>query len=384
MLHALGAGAARFLIAIVRHRAPHPLFPLLAHRRGACAPPPTTRSPPSPWASTCAASSPSHLDASPAITGALAGIMVASIDGLSPQLGASALGVLRGDHPRRPGQHRGGLVAGVIIGWLENARRRCLTCSRRRRHGGRPLRGGPGDPDGPAVRAVRHAARSRGSRPAHRRLQGDLRGTTRRCFRTPTAARLDRRAPRRRARAFPLVARRLPALPREPARHPRHRRARAQHPHRLHRADLARARRLHGRGRLRRRGRWPTRLGAPFWLAIPAAGAAACRRRRIVVGVPSLRIKGLYLAIATLAAQVDLRVGLHELERASPAASAASTCRRRASSASRSTPTRALYFLILAVVDRCTPDRARNLFRTRVGPAFVAIRDRDLSAEIWA
>ncbi len=45
------------------------------------------------------------------------------------------------------------------------------------------------------------------------------------------------------------------------------------------------------------------RAGWPFWLAVPAGGAAACLAG-MVVGVPSLRIKGLYLAIATLAAQV--------------------------------------------------------------------------------
>src|SRR5206468_1729070 len=41
------------------------------------------------------------------------------------------------------------------------------------------------------------------------------------------------------------------------------------------------------------------RLGAPFWLALPLGGVMAA-----VVGIPSLRIKGLYLAIATLAGQL--------------------------------------------------------------------------------
>src|SRR5512135_3597943 len=46
-----------------------------------------------------------------------------------------------------------------------------------------------------------------------------------------------------------------------------------------------------------------SRLAVPFWLAVPAGGAMACLAG-VLVGVPSLRIKGLYLAIATLAAQV--------------------------------------------------------------------------------
>ena len=46
-----------------------------------------------------------------------------------------------------------------------------------------------------------------------------------------------------------------------------------------------------------------TRLDAPFWVALPAGGAMAAAIGA-VIGVPSLRIKGLYLAIATLAGQL--------------------------------------------------------------------------------
>ena len=46
-----------------------------------------------------------------------------------------------------------------------------------------------------------------------------------------------------------------------------------------------------------------TRLDAPFWIAVPAGGLMAALIGALV-GIPSLRIKGLYLAIATLAAQL--------------------------------------------------------------------------------
>src|ERR1700688_1628745 len=46
-----------------------------------------------------------------------------------------------------------------------------------------------------------------------------------------------------------------------------------------------------------------THLGMPFWVTIPAGGAMAALIGA-VVGIPSLRIKGIYLAIATLAAQL--------------------------------------------------------------------------------
>src|SRR5688572_355283 len=45
------------------------------------------------------------------------------------------------------------------------------------------------------------------------------------------------------------------------------------------------------------------KLGLPFWLTLPAGGLMAAGIGAIV-GIPSLRIKGLYLAIATLAGQL--------------------------------------------------------------------------------
>lgn len=123
-----------------------------------------------------------------------------------------------------------------------------------------------------------------------------------------------------------------------------------------------------------------TRLGAPFWLAIPAGGATACAAGA-VVGIPSLRIKGLYLAIATLAAQVIFEWiftnwtgvtggirGLNVPPARLPGGLALDTDRRT-------------YWLVLAVVVTHAY-AAANLFRTRVGRAFVAVRDHDLSAEL--
>src|ERR1700741_3324168 len=45
------------------------------------------------------------------------------------------------------------------------------------------------------------------------------------------------------------------------------------------------------------------RLGLPFWITIPAGGLLAGLIGS-VLGIPSLRIKGIYLAIAPLAAQL--------------------------------------------------------------------------------
>ncbi|PNV84768.1 MAG: branched-chain amino acid ABC transporter permease, partial [Desulfobacteraceae bacterium] len=44
------------------------------------------------------------------------------------------------------------------------------------------------------------------------------------------------------------------------------------------------------------------KAGWPFWLSLPAAGLVAAGVG-MIFGVPSLRLRGLYLAIATMAAQ---------------------------------------------------------------------------------
>ena len=94
----------------------------------------------------------------------------------------------------------------------------------------------------------------------------------------------------------------------QPHPHRHHRRHRPEHPHRLHRPDLAGQRRLPGGGRLRHRR--PGRQGrAPLPGGDPAAGLITALVG-MVFGVPSLRLKGLYLAVATLAAHfvVEFRV----------------------------------------------------------------------------
>ena len=121
------------------------------------------------------------------------------------------------------------------------------------------------------------------------------------------------------------------------------------------------------------------RAGLPFWAAIPLSGLAAAGLG-VVVGLPSLRIKGLYLAIATLAAQF---LFLFVAQRwtsvtggdAGLKVTPAEVFGWRLDSDAR------LYFLIVPVAAlMCS--LAYNLSRTRVGRAFVAVRERDYSAEV--
>ena len=120
-------------------------------------------------------------------------------------------------------------------------------------------------------------------------------------------------------------------------------------------------------------------LGLPFWVALPVAGLVTAAVGSIF-GIPSLRLKGLYLAIATLAAQVIIEFAILHWKKVTggsqgmivPAPSLAGFEFR--SSISQ-------YYLIL-VFTVAAAVFAQNLFRTRVGRAFVAIRDRDLAAEV--
>jgi branched-chain amino acid transport system permease protein len=121
------------------------------------------------------------------------------------------------------------------------------------------------------------------------------------------------------------------------------------------------------------------RAGWPFWLALPAGGAAACLAG-MVVGVPSLRIKGLYLAIATLAAQVIFEWIFTNWSSVTGGIRGINVPPAQIFGLDFDTDRR-LYFLILALAAAHTW-AAANLFRTRIGRAFIAIRDRDISAEL--
>jgi branched-chain amino acid transport system permease protein len=122
-----------------------------------------------------------------------------------------------------------------------------------------------------------------------------------------------------------------------------------------------------------------TRLGLSFWLSIPCAGLVAAAAG-MIIGVPSLRVKGLYLCIATLAAQFifefifihweSLTKGITGIHVPPPQIG------EFVFSTEREYYWITLCFVVLAV------GYGRNLIRSRMGRAFVAIRDRDLSAEI--
>ncbi len=122
-----------------------------------------------------------------------------------------------------------------------------------------------------------------------------------------------------------------------------------------------------------------TTLNFSFWLALPCAGFVAAGAG-LVIGIPSLRVKGLYLCMATLAAQFIFEFIFIHWESMTHGIRGINVPAPVLGTFALDTEKR-FYFLTLVVVVMAVTF-ARNLVRSKVGRAFVAIRDRDLAAEI--
>jgi len=123
-----------------------------------------------------------------------------------------------------------------------------------------------------------------------------------------------------------------------------------------------------------------TRLDSPWPVNLLAGGLMAAAVGA-VVGIPSLRIKGLYLAIATLAGQLIIEWTINHVTFISGGVQASIEVARPKLGPMVLSSQRAMYyfllfFVVLAIVG------TMNLVRSRVGRAFIAIRDQDIAAEI--
>lgn len=118
--------------------------------------------------------------------------------------------------------------------------------------------------------------------------------------------------------------------------------------------------------------------GFPFWVALPLSGIMA-GIVGIVGGAPSLRIKGFYLAMSTIAIFFVTLWLITHLE-ITGRNTGLTPPPPQIGNFSFDSDER-MYFIIMIVMLLMTYF-ARNLMRTRVGRAFVAIRDNDLAAEV--
>ena len=118
----------------------------------------------------------------------------------------------------------------------------------------------------------------------------------------------------------------------------------------------------------------------PFWLSIPG-GALGAALLGIVFGMPALRVKGFYLALTTIAAQVLFPLFIVRV----PAswfggATGLGLEPARIGSITIESRTSLYYFVMVGAV--MMTFFAFNLTRSRTGRALVALRDNDLAAEI--
>ena len=119
-------------------------------------------------------------------------------------------------------------------------------------------------------------------------------------------------------------------------------------------------------------------MGAPFILALLGGGAVAAMVG-MVFGIPSLRLKGIYLAISTLAAQLILEYAFLHAGGLTGGANGLPVSPPEILGFSFDSDAK-LFYLILGVATLCVL-AVTNVIRTRSGRAFVAIRDYHQSAE---
>ena len=121
------------------------------------------------------------------------------------------------------------------------------------------------------------------------------------------------------------------------------------------------------------------RFGTPMLLNLLAGGVVAMLAG-LVVGLPSLRVKGLYLAIATIAAGVLAHFIFSHYTSLTGGTSGLTLPPAQIFGIELDDSFK-LYWVIVPITALMLLGVA-NLFRTRIGRAFIAIRDRDISAEV--
>jgi len=125
-------------------------------------------------------------------------------------------------------------------------------------------------------------------------------------------------------------------------------------------------------------------FGVPFLLALPCAGIMA-GITGLIFGAPSLRVKELYLAMATLAAQFIIIYIILRIDNLTGMKLTGGALGFIAPWASIGgyvfDSTMAIYYLVAGMVV-IAGLVARNITRSRVGRAFIAVRDNDLAAEV--
>ena len=121
------------------------------------------------------------------------------------------------------------------------------------------------------------------------------------------------------------------------------------------------------------------RFELPFLVGLICAGGVA-GLVGMVFGIPSLRVKGFYLAISTIAAQFII---VWVINHWTPVTGGFNGMSVPPAQIGRFTfITQASQFYLIMIIVVIVVFLAKNLSRTRAGRAFVAIRDNDIAAQV--
>ena len=121
------------------------------------------------------------------------------------------------------------------------------------------------------------------------------------------------------------------------------------------------------------------RLELPFLVGLICAGLTA-GLIGMIFGIPSLRVKGFYLAISTIAAQFIIIWVISHWSSVTGGFTGISV--PPASIGGITFVSQASLFYLITLITVLVVFLAKNLARTRAGRAFVAIRDNDLAAQV--
>lgn len=120
-------------------------------------------------------------------------------------------------------------------------------------------------------------------------------------------------------------------------------------------------------------------LGWPFWVALPCAALMA-GLVGILFGLPSLKVKGFYLIMATIAAHFIIIWFILQFRNITGGGDGLAVPRPEI--AGFIFKSKASYFYLVMAIACLATFAAKNLIRTRAGRAFIAIRDNELAAEV--
>jgi len=120
------------------------------------------------------------------------------------------------------------------------------------------------------------------------------------------------------------------------------------------------------------------KLGLPFWFALPASGMITAVAG-ILIGIPALRLKGLYLAIATMAFSFIVDEVILNWESVTNGANGMKLSPPSIGPLTLDSDRRFYYFILAITLIMLWG--AKNITRSSLGRAFIAIRDSETAAE---